>query len=99
MSRATSGWNLPPGVFDNSPDAPWNQPDAETYPCIDCGEDVGESEPLTRYDDFGPRRICQSCNEPLCRPCCDKAAETLGYDNDLCAKCAREERENAEASQ
>ncbi len=30
----TSGWNLPPGVFEGSPDAPWNREELKT--CGDC---------------------------------------------------------------
>lgn len=29
-----SGWNLPPGCFDDDPDAPWNQVDEPA--CGDC---------------------------------------------------------------
>lgn len=81
---------LPPGVEHSSPDAPWNQPDADEYPCVDCGEDVGEtmiSRPGNYVDEFCAARKCDKCEEPLCRACEDKAAETVGVDYSTCKAC------------
>jgi hypothetical protein len=57
------------------------------WPCIDCGADVGERYDQRR-DMYVADRSCGNCDEPLCRSCQDKAAELIGVDNDMCAKCA-----------
>jgi hypothetical protein len=76
---------LPPGVEHSDPRAPWNQPDAAEWPCIDCGADVGESAIAWElHGRIAPRSECPECSEPLCSKCADKDSEI----SERCAKCS-----------
>lgn len=71
--------NYPPG--SNTPDAPWNQPDADPNDCEICGDSQGEFE----HPDLG--WICWEC-WPKCWICGDTAA--VGSEGPCCEKCEKE---------
>jgi len=56
MSRNPFGWNYPPGVSANDPNAPWNQQES---PCAMCGKSVDACICLECP-------VCKSVGDPFC---------------------------------